>query len=45
MAKGGDQNKTMKLPFKEVYDLLCPKCQLALKKLLGEKIADKVMKE
>ena len=33
----------IQLPMQEVYPLLCPKCQLALKKLLGEKLAEKVM--
>jgi len=37
--------KPLELPFKEVYPLLCPKCQLVLKKLLGEKLAEKVIKE
>lgn len=37
--------KPIPLPLKEVYPLLCPKCQLALKKLIGEKLAERVMKE
>jgi len=43
MAK--DQTENITLDIKEVNALLCPKCQLALKKLVGEKIAEKVMKE
>ena len=43
MAK--DEPKPLELPFEEVYPLLCPKCQLVLKKLLGEKLAERVIKE
>ena len=43
MAK--DQTENITLNIKEVNALLCPKCQLVLKKLVAEKIAEKVMKE
>jgi len=33
------------IPLQEIYPLLCEKCQLAVKKLLGEKLAEKVIKE
>jgi hypothetical protein len=38
-----DQKQNIQLPLKEVYPLLCEKCQLVLKKLLAEKIAEKAV--
>jgi hypothetical protein len=38
-----DQQQKIELNLQEVYPLLCEKCQLALKKLLGEKLAEKVI--
>ena len=43
MVKDNKQNIT--LDVKELYPKLCPKCQLLLKKLIGEKLAEKVIKE
>jgi len=40
-----DKEQNIELPLKEVYPLLCPKCQLALKMLLAEKIAEKAVGE
>jgi hypothetical protein len=38
-----DQKIDIKLDVKELNALLCEKCQLALKKLLAEKIAEKAV--
>jgi hypothetical protein len=43
MPKDNKQNIT--LDIKELYPQLGPKCQLLLKKLIGEKLAEKVIKE
>jgi hypothetical protein len=43
MSDSKKQNIT--LDIKELYPQLCPKCQLLLKKLIGEKLAEKVIKE
>jgi len=43
MANAKKENIT--LDIKELYPQLCPKCQLLLKKLIGEKLAEKVIKE
>jgi hypothetical protein len=37
--------KPIQLPFNEVYPLLCPKCQMAIKLLLGDKVAKRAVKE
>lgn len=33
------------LSVKDLHPKLCPKCQLLLKKLIGEKVAEQVLKE
>ncbi|MDP2105852.1 MAG: hypothetical protein Q8J76_07645 [Desulfobulbaceae bacterium] len=43
MAKKNNQGIT--LPLAEVVHLLCPECRGKLKKLIAEKLADKVMTE
>jgi hypothetical protein len=39
------KKQNITLDIKELYPQLCPKCQRALKKLLGEKLAEEVIKE
>jgi hypothetical protein len=39
------KKQNITLDIKELYPQLCPTCQLLLKKLIGEKLAEKVIKE
>jgi hypothetical protein len=40
-----DKKQNITLDIKELNPKLCPKCQLVLKKLVGEKLAEQVLKD